>query len=133
MNKIRTKLNSVALAKATTLGMMVLFSVNAVMCTDIFTASKSVLNKVSAGLYSILSLVAVIMIIWNVLMLFVHSSDEKKLAVHKEAVKKIFLYYIIAILAVFLLSQVASTITNALGGSGTIIDTGTFNNDGTLQ
>lgn len=132
MKKLLERVNANTLAKLAPMGIITALSVSNVFCTDIFVASKSVLNKVSTGLISIISVVAFIMIIWNIIMLFVHSSDEKKLAVNKEAIKKIFIYYIIAIVASFLLSTVAETISNVIGGEN-VIDTGTINSNGELK
>lgn len=132
MKKLLERVNANTLAKLAPMGIITALSVSNVFCTDIFVASKSVLNKVSTGLISIISVVAFIMIIWNIIMLFVHSSDEKKLAVNKEAIKKIFIYYIIAIVASFLLSTVAGTISNVIGGEN-VIDTGTINSSGELK
>ena len=132
MKKLLERVNANTLAKLAPMGIITALSASNVFCTDIFVASKSVLNKVSTGLISIISVVAFIMIIWNIIMLFVHSSDEKKLAVNKEAIKKIFIYYIIAIVASFLLSTVAETISNVIGGEN-VIDTGTINSSGELK
>ena len=132
MKKLLERVNANTLAKLAPMGIITALSVSNVFCTDIFVASKSVLNKVSTGLISIISVVAFIMIIWNIIMLFVHSGDEKKLAVNKEAIKKIFIYYIIALVASFLLSTVAETISNVIGREN-VIDTGTINSSGELK
>ena len=132
MKKLLERVNANTLAKLAPMGIITALSVSNVFCTDIFVASKNVLNKVSTGLISIISVVAFIMIIWNIIMLFVHSGDEKKLAVNKEAIKKIFIYYIIALVTSFLLSTVAGTISNVIGGEN-VIDTGTINSSGELK
>lgn len=132
MNKYLAKFNTEKLAKVLSVGTMVTASISSVRCTDFFTGATSVLDNVSKGLVSIISGIAFIAIIINVILLFVNAHNEKKSEMYKEAIKKIFIYYVIAIMGGYLLSTIWTSVSGALGASN-VISTKPIGSDGSLK
>lgn len=133
MKKLNTNLIATKLSKAVPFATIAITACQPIFCdVDLFTGLGNIGSYIAKGVIGLLSVGAFVAILFNVISLIFHSSDDKIVQQKKNAVITIFKWYAIALLASFLLTTVASIIGNAFNGAD-IIATKRIDSQGNLK
>lgn len=133
MGKLRSNFYRISTSKLTPLIATLVLTAESVACSDVFSGAKTVLSKISVGLVGLMSGIAFVCLIWQVFMMFANAGDDKKAEVHKNAIKKILLYYAIGVSASYLLRIVSDTLSSTLGDNSGILKPTNIDNTGGLK
>ncbi len=132
MKKLSSKKISV-ITKLAPIATIVACSFSSLYCSgNLFEAIKKLLSNILGGLLGLVTLVALIMIIWNGIVLMANSGDQKIVAEKKSAIKTIFVIYGVIVFSSLIIGGIVSVAKEALG-SGSILVPDTNVDVGGLQ
>lgn len=132
MRKYLFSINPTKFIKLAPLAVVFACSVDSVHCTDIFDGLQNLGSKIGMGLMGLISAVAFIAILWNVITLLIHAGDEKIVAQKKNAIFNILKYYVVAIGASFILTTIYNLVSETFSGA-TILKPKEIDSTGALK
>ena len=120
------------LTKVAPLAVIGFVSVQSVFCTDLFNGLQNIGTTIGKGLMALISIVAFVCILWNVIQLLFHAGDDKAVTMRKNAIITILKYYVLGIGASFILTTIYNIVSEAFSGA-TILKPKEIDSTGALK